>query len=422
MIDILEISNKIKNAGGNLYLVGGALRDCLLGFDVHDKDYCVTGITSDEFVKLFPEANIRGKSFEVFDIENTEFAMARKEKKTNAGHKGFEITTGKEITIEEDLARRDITINSMAIEVLTNKLIDPYGGKNDLENRIIKATTNAFKEDPLRVYRVARFASQLVGADSISAKPFTIEPNTIKLMNELKTELNTLSAQRVFTEFKKALSTNKPSIFFDVLRKANVLEIHFKEIHDLIGSLQPEKFHPEGDSYNHTMIVVDKSVEYTKELEIRFACLVHDLGKGITPEEEYPHHYEHDKTGIKLVKDLCNKLKTPISWEKCGITAVKEHMKGGIFYKLRPGKKVEFIETAAKSILGLIGMEIVILCDKSSTQNNPKNEVEFRRIGEKMLKEINGKYIEQKYNIKPDKSFAKKLHEERIKWLINYLQ
>lgn len=349
----------------------------------------------------------------MFDIENTEFAMARREKKTDAGHKGFEITTGKEITIEEDLARRDITINSIAIEVLTNKVIDPYGGKKDLEEKIIRATTNAFKEDPLRVYRVARFASML---------QFEVEENTIKLMNELKPELSTLSAERVFTEFKKALSTNKPSIFFDTLKKADVLEIHFKEIYNLIGALQPEKFHPEGDSYIHTMIVTNESVKYTNKLEIRFACLVHDLGKGITPKTEYPHHYEHDKTGPKLVRDLCNRLKAPVSWEKCGIVAAKEHMNGGIFFKMRPGKKVEYIEKISKSMIGLSGMEIVVLCDKSGTRNEQGNEVEFKKIGEKMLKEIDGRYLEEKYNIKPDKNFAQKLHEERIKWLINYLK
>ena len=133
----------------------------------------------------------------------------------------------------------------------------------------------------------------------------------------------------------------------------------------------------------------------------------------------HPHHYEHDKTGPKLVQNLCNRLKAPVSWKKCGITAAKEHMKGGIFFKLRPGKKVEFIETIAKTILGLEGMEIVVLSDKSGTRNEHGNEVEFRKIGEQMLKEIDGKYLEEKYNIKPDKNFAEKLHQERIKWLIN---
>ena len=195
-MDIFEIANKIKKHGGNLYLVGGAIRDKLLGKEVHDEDYCVTGISVEEFEKLFPYAHIRGRSFEVYDIEGKEFAMARKEKKSGKGHKEFEIETGKNITIEEDLRRRDITINSIAQEVLTGKLIDPFNGVKDIQNKLIRATSNAFLEDPLRVYRVARLSASL---------NFEVEDNTINMMKKLKNELNTLSKERVFTEFIKAL-------------------------------------------------------------------------------------------------------------------------------------------------------------------------------------------------------------------------
>ena len=205
------------------------------------------------------------------------------------GHKEFEIETGKEITIEEDLARRDITINAIAKDVLTGEVIDPFGGRNDIENKIIRKTTSHFKEDPLRVYRVARIAAQL---------EFMVDEETIKEMETLKPELLSLSKERVFVEFRKALESNKPSIFFEVLRKANVLEVHFKEIQDLIGALQPKEYHPEGDAFEHTMKVVDKSVEFTSDLRIRFSCLVHDLGKGVTPKEMYPHHYGHDAKGV----------------------------------------------------------------------------------------------------------------------------
>lgn len=155
-------------------------------------------------------------------------------------------------------------------------------GVKDIENKIIRATSKCFKEDPLRLYRVARFASEL---------KFEVEQETIKMMYELKEELNTLSKERVFCEFRKALKTDKPSIFFNILREANVLDVHFKEIYNLIGSLQPVEYHPEGDSYNHTMIAVDNSVKFTDDLLIRYACLVHDLGKGLTPKAMYPHHY-----------------------------------------------------------------------------------------------------------------------------------
>ena len=277
-----KIADIIKQNGGRLYLVGGAVRDSMLNRPISDEDYCVVGIDKETFIKLFPESYLRGKSFEVFDIEGKEFALARTEKKTGIGHKEFKITTGKEITIEEDLKRRDLGLNSIAKDVLTGELIDPFGGAEDIENKIIRATSKAFMEDPLRVYRAARFASEL---------GFTVEENTIKMMTKLKDELSTLSKERVFVEFRKALGTNKPSIFFNVLKDAKVLNVHFKEINNLIGSLQPIEHHPEGDSYNHTMLALDNSVELTNDLLVRYSVLVHDLGKGLTPKEMYPHHY-----------------------------------------------------------------------------------------------------------------------------------
>lgn len=323
--EIIKIAQKIEKARGRLYLVGGAIRDDLLGKKTHDEDYCVTGMTAEKFQKIFPEAHIRGKAFEVFDMYGKEFAIARTESKYGLGHKEFEINTSPKITIEQDLARRDITINSIAKDVLTGKIIDPFNGRKDIENKIIKATTKAFKEDPLRVYRVARFAAQL---------GFKVEEQTIEQMKELKKELDTLSGERVFEELKKVLNTPKPSIFFEILKKANLLDIYFKEINDLIGVEQPIQYHPEGDAYNHTMLVLDKSAELTEEyqinkkLEIRFSALVHDLGKGTTPKEEYPHHYGHEERGVKLVEQLGHRVKVPNNWIKCGKTACREHMRG----------------------------------------------------------------------------------------------
>lgn len=187
-----------------------------------------------------------------------------------------------------------------------------------MQNKIIRATSNAFIEDPLRVYRVARFASKL---------QFQVEENTIEIMKNLKLELNFLSQERVFEEFRKALNTDKPSIFFEILKKAEVLDIHFKEIQKLIGAEQPEKYHPEGDSYNHTMLAVDMSAILTKDEKIRFSVLVHDLGKGLTPKEEYPHHIGHEERGIEQVEKFCKRLKMPNSWMKCGKTSAKEHMR-----------------------------------------------------------------------------------------------
>lgn len=405
-MEIIEIANKIKEKGGSLYLVGGAVRDELLGREVHDEDYLVVGISQEEFEELFPNAYKRGKFFGVYDIEGKEFALARKERKEGTGHKGFEIIAGKEITLEEDLSRRDITINAIAKNVLTAKIEDPYNGIEDIRNKIIRATTKFFKEDPLRVYRVARFAASL---------DFKVEEKTLKMMKELRDELNSLSSERVFDEFRKALATNKPSIFFEILKKSNVLDIHFKEIYDLIGKTQPKQYHPEGDSYDHTMMVVDKSAELTDELSIRFSCLVHDLGKGITPKEMLPHHYGHDKNGVKLVEEFGKRLKIPNTWMKCGKVSAKEHMRGGIFNKMTPRKQVDFIERVSKSYLGLDGMKIVVLCDR--WREEKPTDIIFDEIGKECIKKIDGKYIKKKYDIKNMQEVGDMLRKERIEWI-----
>ena len=409
-MSIIEIANIIKENGGTLYLVGGAVRDEIMNKKVHDEDYCVTGIEKEVFEELFPNAYKRGKSFGVYDIENKEFALARKDKKIGKGHKEFEVQNGKDITIEEDLARRDITINSIAKNVLTEEIIDPYRGIEDIKNKIIRATTDSFIEDPLRVYRVARFASQL---------NFAVEENTIKMMKEIKEELKELSPERVFTEFRKALKSDKPSVFFEILKKANILDVHFKEIYDLIGQTQPVEYHPEGDSYNHTMIVVDKSASLTDNEEVRFSALVHDLGKGITPKGMLPHHYGHDKNGAKLVENLGNRLKIPNSWIKCGKVSTKEHMLGGIFNRMTSKKQVDFITRVNKSLLGLNGLEMVVICDRWRNEDMP-TDVNFAEIGKECISKINGKYIESKYKIENREKVGELLRLERIEWMKKY--
>ncbi len=409
---IMKMAKKIEQAGGHLYLVGGAVRDEIMQKPIVDEDYCVVRISKEKFEKLFPNAILRGKDFAVYDIDKKEFALARKERKSGVGHKQFEIQTDETITIEEDLARRDITINSIAKNVLTGEIIDPFHGKEDIKKGIIRKTTDAFAEDPLRVYRVARFAATL---------NFEVEPKTIEEMKRLKPELKSLSVERVFTEFKKALSSDHPSVFFNTLRKAEVLDVHFKEIFDLIGKIQPQKYHPEGDSYNHTMIVVDNSVKLTDKLEIRYSCLVHDLGKGTTPLEILPHHYGHEERGEKLVAEMGRKLKIPKLWTSCAKTAAKEHMKGGKFHDMTPKKQIEFIEKISKSRLGLDGMKVVVYCDKCRNGEFPKN-VDFDMIGEKCIKEINGDEIKKKYHLEEGKKVNEKLHEERIHWLKKYYQ
>lgn len=407
-MEIEKIAKIIKENGGTLYLVGGAIRDEMIGKPVYDEDYCITGITKEMFMNLFPKAKILGKSFEVFEIEHNQFALARREQKSGIGHKEFEIETGVEITIQEDLARRDITINAIAKEVLTGKMIDPFKGRKDIQDKIIRRTTSHFKEDPLRVYRVAIIAAQL---------QFQVEENTIKEMEALKPELLSLSKERVFVEFRKALESNKPSIFFEILEKAKVLDIHFKEISDLIGALQPQEYHPEGDAFQHTMMVVDKSVELTNDVAVRFACLVHDLGKGITPKEMYPHHYGHDEKGVELVGNLGNRIGVPNLWKAYGKVAAKEHMKGGIFFNMSPAKQVQFIERVAKTKLGLEGLQIVVIADKCSTRNTKMENISFANLGKECLNAVNGHIIKEKNPELVGEKFKEKLHHERVNWM-----
>lgn len=296
----VEIAKKIEQEKGRLYLVGGAVRDGFLGKPIQDRDYCIIGMDPNKFQALFPQAKKIGKAFPVFELEQMEFAFARREKKIGQKHQDFSIQTGEDITIEQDLKRRDVTINAMAIDVLTGKIMDPYGGRKDIQDKVLRAVSDAFIQDPLRAYRVARLAAYL---------DFRVEEQTLQKIEQMKQELLFLPKERVFEEFRKALASNRPSAFFEIVRQANILEVHFKEIADLIGSLQPEKYHPEGDSFIHTMQVVDRSVKQTDKLEIRFSCLVHDLGKGTTPKEMYPHHYGHEERGVNLVEKLGKRIR-----------------------------------------------------------------------------------------------------------------
>lgn len=408
MENIKNIANKINENGGRLYLVGGAVRDKLFNLEKNDEDYCVVGLDFRKFEELFPNAIKRGKSFFVYDIDGREFAMARSEYKIGKKHTDFKITSNSNITIEQDLVRRDITINSIAEDVLTGEIIDPFNGISDFKNGVIKATSSNFKDDPLRAYRAARFSSKF---------NFDVDENTIKMISELKSELKYLSPERVFEEFRKAINSDYPVRFFEVLKKANILEVHFEELYKLIGAIQPIEHHPEGDAYNHTMLAFKMACSITKDEKIRFSALVHDLGKGLTSKEEYPHHYGHDIKGIDEVKKFGKRLRMPKSWIKSGVTSAAEHMKGGIFYRMTPNKQIDFLERISKTDLGLKGLEIVVESDKNC-RGLEKRKVEFADLGEDIINKIDGKYVMNLYpNLKPGLNLKERIHEERIKYL-----
>ena len=245
-----EFVNRIISANGQAYLVGGAVRDSMLGLTPHDHDYVVCGIDEPTFAKLFDNPNKTGKQFPVFRLEiedeEVEVALARKEVKTSAGHNGFEMIFNKDITIEEDLIRRDVTMNSMAVSLIDNTLIDPFNGKADIENKIIRATSKHFLEDPLRILRVARQASKY---------NFTVSDDTYELMRQGKNELYTLPYSRIWGELEKALRTDNPTIFFEVLKKADVLDVILPELTD----------------FDNTMSLLSKT---PKDWAVRFASML----------------------------------------------------------------------------------------------------------------------------------------------------
>lgn len=295
-----------------VYLVGGAVRDQLLGLPVKDRDWIVVGAVPATLLSLGYQQV--GKDFPVFLNPKTkeEYALARTERKSSAGYTGFICDFSPTITLEQDLIRRDLTINAMA-QSEDGEIIDPYGGKQDLENRILRHISPAFSEDPLRVLRVARFAARY------HSLGFKIVSETLSLMAELTQsgELQHLTAERVWLETEKALNEKNPEIYFETLHKTGALKVLFPEIGSLYGVPNPVKHHPEVDSFIHTMLVLKQAVNLTEnnsilnKSAIRFAAICHDLGKALTPQNILPHHYGHEQAGIKPTRTLCKRLKVP---------------------------------------------------------------------------------------------------------------
>lgn len=301
-----------------IYLVGGAVRDKLLGKPSKDSDWVVVGSTPEEMkTQGFKPV---GKDFPVFLHPETkeEYALARTERKTGKGYKGFAFHTSGDVTLEEDLARRDLTINAIA-EDETGNLIDPFKGKQDLENKILRHVSPAFTEDPLRVLRVARFAARF---------GFRIAPETMALMKEISEsgELAALVPERVWSELERAMGETYPSRFILALRACNALNILFPEIDRLFGVPQPEKHHPEIDTGIHTLMTLNQASRLSEDPQIRFAALVHDLGKGLTPNDKLPSHHGHEERGVKLIETLCKRYRAPNQFRDLAIQVSRHHL------------------------------------------------------------------------------------------------
>ena len=315
-----------------VYLVGGAVRDHLLGHPYHEKDYVVVGATPAQMLELGYQPV--GKDFPVFLHPQTkeEYALARTERKSGHGYHGFEFHTDVSVTLEQDLIRRDLTINAMAMDD-AGQIYDPYGGQQDLENRILRHVSNAFVEDPLRVLRIARFAARYTSAG------FVIADETMALMQRLTEsgELNALIPERVWKETSRALSERHADVYFEVLRQCGALKVLFPEIDALYGIPQRPEYHPEIDCGIHTMMSLQQACRQNYSLDVRFAVLVHDLGKALTPLEELPRHIMHEERGIKPVNELCERLKVPTYTKQLALAVCKEHLKCHQAFNLKPG-------------------------------------------------------------------------------------
>jgi tRNA nucleotidyltransferase (CCA-adding enzyme) len=323
----------------NVYLVGGAVRDKLLGLPVKERDWVVVGARAEDMQALgFKPV---GKDFPVFLHPETfeQYALARTERKTAAGYRGFSVHAAPGVTLEEDLKRRDLTINALA-EDETGNLIDFYGGRDDLERRILRHVSPAFAEDPVRILRVARFAARYKDLG------FRVADETYALMRNMVNdgEVDALIAERVWQELIRSLSEKTPAEFFEVLRTCGALARLFPEVDRLYGVPQPEKYHPEIDTGIHTMLVLHQAAQLSPEPTVRFAALTHDLGKGDTPREEWPSHRGHEKRGVSLVEALCDRLRAPNNYRELARHVARYHLHCHRAQGLRPATILSVLE------------------------------------------------------------------------------
>lgn len=304
-----------------IYLVGGAVRDQLLGLPVADRDWVVVGAD----IEALRTAGYKqvGADFPVFlhPVSHEEYALARTERKSGSGYTGFVCDFSVDVTLEEDLARRDLTINAMA-QAEDGSVIDPYHGQRDLKERVLRHVSPAFIEDPLRVLRVARFAAQLHHLG------FTVAEETLDLMRHIAQsgELNALTAERVWKEWEKSLHAAHPEVFLQVLRDCAALAVVLPEIDALFGVPQPEQWHPEIDTGIHTLLVAQQAALLTQNTIIRFAAQVHDLGKALTPKEEWPSHKRHAQLGLNPIKALCQRIGVPNAYRDAALFVCAEHI------------------------------------------------------------------------------------------------
>lgn len=315
--------------GLDCYQVGGAVRDRLLGIDPPDRDWVVVGASPEAMV----ERGFRpvGRDFPVFihPESGEEYALARTERKSGHGYHGFVFHAGPEVTLEQDLARRDLTVNAMALDA-EGQLIDPYNGRLDLAAGVLRHISPAFREDPVRILRLARFATRF--------PEFTVASATLALCSDMVAagEVAHLVPERVWQEMSKAMMHDQPSRFFELLREIGALAVVLPEVNALFGVPQPAQHHPEIDTGRHTLMVLDQAARLGADLPVRFACLVHDLGKALTPPEEWPSHRGHERRGLAPTTDLSRRLAVPNECRELGLLVGEFHLHAHRAFELRP--------------------------------------------------------------------------------------
>jgi len=350
----------------DIYLVGGAVRDRLLGRPHVERDFVVVGATPDQLVARGYRPV--GKDFPVFlhPDSGEQYALARTERKTGRGYYGFATHFSPDVTLEQDLSRRDLTINAMAMAE-SGEIVDPYGGRRDLEARVLRHVSPAFVEDPLRVLRVARFAARFAPLG------FTVAPETIALMRGIVTsgEMSALVPERVWVETERALGEASPVTYFEVLRSCGALAAVFPEVDALYGVPQPAEWHPEIDTGVHTMQVLDVAAGLSPDTTVRFAALVHDVGKGLTPREQWPRHIGHEDRGARLIEGLATRLRIPNEHRELGVMVARLHGRAHRAGEQRASKLLELLELTDAFRRGERFERFLLACEADARGRGP---------------------------------------------------
>ena len=359
-----------------IYLVGGAVRDKLLGLTPKERDWVVVGATAPEMLALGYRQV--GKDFPVFLHPKTheEYALARTERKTAPGYTGFAVHAAPDVTLEDDLLRRDLTINAIA-ETPEGRLIDPFGGLDDLKAGLLRHVSPAFVEDPVRILRLARFAARFAN------RGFRVAPDTLTLMRDMVAagEVDALVPERVWAEMERALGEAHPARFFEVLRDCGALAVLFPEIDRLFGVPQPEEHHPEIDTGVHTLMVLEQATRLSDEPIVRFAALVHDLGKGTTPPEEWPRHIEHEARGVPLVEGLCQRLRAPKAYRELAVAVTRYHLHYHRAAELKPGTLLKTLQALDAFRRPERFQQFLLACEADSRGRPGFEDAHFEQAG-----------------------------------------